>query len=116
MQHTWNFPLDPAHTSLEEAIKSSLSSQQKELEIFLSLYTKSDGAVAEQAVYEALIDQASARTGRLVVSLHKVYYNACLNIHETDKEKMTLAFQLNEQKNLLQLSGPEIEERGMDEI
>ncbi|AWW28730.1 hypothetical protein DN752_00470 [Echinicola strongylocentroti] len=117
MQHTWKFNLSSKKDEdVTKWVSECLVDQQKELEIFLSFYTKSEGAVAENTTIEKVIFQDTNVDGKITVAFHKVFYNACLNIHETDKDHMQLTFKIDQDNETLQVSGPIVEERGMDEI
>ncbi|GGF48360.1 hypothetical protein [Echinicola rosea] len=117
MQYTWNFKLSQATSNdLSSRFNEMISVQQKEMGIFLSYYTKADGAVAENVTLEKVIESTSNTSGKLILGFHKIFYNACLNIHETEKEQMTVNYNLDQDTATVKLLGPLIEERGMDEI
>lgn len=121
MQESWNFKLaESSHfentESLKRAIKEALKAQQKELGIFLSYYYKSDGAVVEDVELEKFIELNSNSSGKALFSFRLIFYNACLNIHEKEKDKMELDFVVNPKGKGLELIGPFVPERGMDDI
>ncbi|QDH80494.1 hypothetical protein FKX85_16165 [Echinicola soli] len=117
MQYTWNFKLShDIKGDLKHILRETFSHQQKELEIFLSYYTKMDGAVAENATFEKAIEPVSNTSGKLILRFHKVFYNACLNIHETEKDQMEVEYKIDWDGSTIKLLGPVIEERGMDDI
>jgi hypothetical protein len=45
-----------------------------------------------------------------------VFFNACLAIHEQEKEEMEIGFEFDELNQKLELKGAYWPERGMDEI
>ncbi|AGA79674.1 hypothetical protein [Echinicola vietnamensis] len=117
MQYDWTFNLPKFDAdNLEQSITEALSEQQKELEIFLSYYTRPDGAVAENASLEKVIPTKSQDTGKILLRFHKVFYNACLNIHETEKDQIEVDYNIDPKNSKVELLGPIILERGMDDI
>ncbi|MBD8489385.1 hypothetical protein IFO69_11575 [Echinicola sp. CAU 1574] len=121
MQETWNFTLSNPTTSsnseeLTSLLKRTLESNENELRIFLSLYTKIDGAVAEFPEFEKLIEQKSIQEGSISILFNKVFFNACLNINETEKDRIILHYLVDQERAELLLTGPFVPERGMDDI
>jgi len=121
MQESWNFKLAEntdfgKAENLKGAIKEALSVQQKELGIFLSYYYKSDGAVVEDVELEKFLELNSGGSGKALFSFRLIFYNACLNIHEKEKDKMELDFVVDPNGKSLELTGPFVPERGMDDI
>ncbi|GGZ32840.1 hypothetical protein GCM10007049_28070 [Echinicola pacifica] len=115
MQHSWKFPIHPDQHSSgqldQEAISQILLSHKRELEILISHYTKADGALGEEPEITEFSD-----SGSLKISFNKAYYNACLNINETDKDNLRFEFKIDQQTSTLLLTGPDFGERGMDEL
>ncbi|GAB4107737.1 hypothetical protein GCM10028791_01840 [Echinicola sediminis] len=121
MQESWKFNLSEdirldEKEDLKHKIKTALKAQQKELGIFLSYYYKADGAVVEEVEVEDFIELNSSGSGKVLLSFRLIFYNACLNIHEKEKDKMELEFSIDKKEKKLQLTGPFVPERGMDEI
>ena len=87
-----------------------------ELEIFLSLYTKLDGALAENIQLIEPLTSANLKSGNVSLGFNKSYYNACLNINETDLEHIKLSYDFKPEEGQLILSGPDIPEREPDDL
>ena len=118
MQESWEFsvPLHLQTKDLEELLISLLVENEKELGIFLSYYFKKEGAVAEKVQLETPPQFKEKFNGNIWVSFDLVYFNACLNIHEQNRDKIELGFEFSEDLSYLKLIGPYWPEREMDEI
>lgn len=115
MQETWNFNIDQqSDTSDESMIRALVKERDKEMGIFLSYYFKKDGAVVENVLLEGDIKTTEPGKGKFRVNFDLVYFNACLNIHDQNKDKMDIEFTRKGDK--LILTGPNWPERGQDEI
>lgn len=118
MQETWKFSV-PFHLhskDLEQLLISLLNENEKEMGIFLSYYFKKDGAIAEKVQLCSTPQFREKYKGNLRVSFDLVYFNACLNIHEQNRDEMKLDFEFSEDLGSLKLKGPYWPEREMDEI
>ncbi|MFC4871851.1 hypothetical protein [Negadavirga shengliensis] len=122
MQQHWEFNInetkltDESSTPKKNALTSFLKNEQRALDIFLSYYLKSEGAIAENTEIGDDLVFIKNHQGKFTVKYDKVHYNACLNIHEQDKEKMELNFRIDPKNKILQLTGPEWPEREPDDI
>jgi hypothetical protein len=118
MQETWRFDLPQLFQNKkpENQIQEILIGNQKDLGIFLSYYYKKEGAVSENVQLSGPISFSEDFKGSFLVEFDLIYYNACLNIHEQNKEKMKIHFNLDQESNQLILTGPYWPEREMDEI
>ncbi|MDN3670784.1 hypothetical protein QWY93_15795 [Echinicola jeungdonensis] len=121
MQETWKFhikKLGPEASKKEwkSAICQSLKEEQKELGIFLSYFFRPDGAVVEEVELAGNIHFETPTSGNFKVKFRLIFYNACLNIHEKEKDKLTLSFTVDPEKNQITLISPYVPERGMDDI
>jgi hypothetical protein len=118
MQESWKFsvPLHLQTKDLEQLLISLLVENEKEMGIFLSYYFKKEGAVAEKVQLETPPQFKEKFKGIIWVSFDLVYFNACLNIHEQNRDKMELGFEFSEDLSALKLIGPYWPEREMDEI
>ncbi|SHM74681.1 hypothetical protein SAMN04488057_103183 [Cyclobacterium lianum] len=101
---------------LHEEIPLIIEENKKELAIFLSLYTKSEGAIAENVKVLDWKKSSSILNGSLRLGFDKVFYNACINIHETEQEQMDVNYVANAPTTEIILTGPYIPERDPDEI
>jgi hypothetical protein len=115
MQDVWIFDF-PTTSNDREQVLQLLNEKVNELEIFLSFHFKSEGAVVEDV--KAIPDSMTIRgdSGTLILEYELIHFNACLDILETNVEKMVLQFEIERSKELLKIKGPERLERGMDEI
>ena len=116
MQETWLFKINQNHASLETLIQDVLEKERKELGIFLSYYFKREGAVTENVALKGEINFTSELEGNFLLDFDLVHFNACLNIHDTNRDEIKVDFELSENLKVLKLTGPYIPERGMDEI
>ena len=115
MQETWTF--DFAFGSMTEQSLSELLSEKKmDLGIFLSYYYKKQGAVAEHVKLKSGPNFVSGRSGSLILDFDLVFFNACLAIHEQERDSMEVQFEIDEVNGKVKLIGPHWPERGMDEI
>ncbi|MBY5950190.1 hypothetical protein KUV23_04350 [Algoriphagus marincola] len=115
MQDVWIFEFPTTSNEREQVLKL-LKEKVNELEIFLSFHFKSEGAVVEEV--KALPDSMTIKgdSGTLILEYELIHFNACLDIHETNVEKLVIQFEIDRSKELLKVKGPERLERGMDEI
>lgn len=116
MQENWTFEIGKESLDNEMEIIGFLESREKELGIFLSFYFKKDGAVAENVSVINVLLLNDNRSGNLTLAFDVVYFNACLAIHEQEKENMKVNFQIDQENLQLKLIGPSWPEREMDEI
>lgn len=115
MQETWTFDF-PSKVIAGTLLTELLKEKTNELGIFLSYYFKKDGAVAENVRLEELPTFLSETSGWLILNFDLIYFNACLNIHEQEKENMKVTFELDPKSEKLILTGPYWPSREMDEI
>lgn len=118
MQETWKFDISTSvqDRSLESLILEILLEKQKDMGIFLSYYYKKEGAVVENVQLAGLINFLNEFHGDFLVDFELIHFNACLNIHEQNKEKMKLQFEIDRDSKQIILTGPYWPEREMDEI
>jgi len=118
MQETWLFdiPQSVQDKKNEKFIQDILLENKKDLGIFLSYYYKKEGAVTENVLLNGAINFSEVNKGSFFVIFDLIHYNACLNIHEQNKEKMKIQFEIDHNSNHLILTGPYWPEREMDEI
>lgn len=118
MQEKWVFDWQRPNKegNLNESLESLLLENSKELGIFLSYYTRSEGAVAENVRLLEIEDTPSTYEGSFWLGFNKVHYNACLNIHETDTDKIQVRYHLDPSARKLILTGPDVPEREPDEL
>ncbi len=114
MQHTWSF--DYNQKLNPENLAKFMESQSKELGIFLSYYYKKQGAHADDVSLKSAPEFQTPKNGRFTLEFQLVYFNACLDINEQEKEEMKIDFEYQETANKLLLTGENWPERGMDEI
>ncbi len=88
----------------------------KNIGIFLSYYFKKQGAVVENVIVQGDPFFREENSGSIRVAFDLIFYNACLNIHEKEKDQMELDFDLQIPKSQIILRGPYWPEREMDEI
>ncbi|GMQ23847.1 hypothetical protein Aoki45_05290 [Algoriphagus sp. oki45] len=115
MQETWTFDFSPTSNTKGE-LEEILAEREQELGIFLSYYYKKEGAVAEKVKLISDPEFESITTGSMVLEFELVHFNACLAIHEQQKEEMKIGFEIDWEDQKLILTGPYWPERGMDEI
>ncbi|MEX2511612.1 MAG: hypothetical protein WD398_01790 [Cyclobacteriaceae bacterium] len=122
MQHQWEFNFetndfnDTTQGHLEKKIIDLLKNEKQELGIFMSYYFRPDGAIAENVEVPEKVTFHGEWKGSILFKFEKIHFNACLNIHEQDKEKMEIHFNIQSEKEKLVLTGPYWPERGPDEI
>ncbi len=114
MQETWTIKLHKSEKSDPQTIRQVLADNQKELGIFLSYYFKKEGALAEKVDLSSEISFKDDYSGNFTLEFDLVHFNACLAIHEQNRDEMKITFEIEDDK--LNLKGPYWPERGMDEI
>jgi hypothetical protein len=115
MQETWTFDFAPSPNP-NQSLELLISQNERELGIFLSLYYKKEGAVAEKATLKSKPEFESNFSGSLVLDFDLVHFNACLAIHEQAREEMKVRFEIDEANQKIKLIGPYWPSREMDEI
>lgn len=115
MQETWTFDF-PFSGTTEQSISKLLCEKEMDLGIFLSYYYKKQGAVAEHVKLKSGPHFSSRTSGSLILDFDLVFFNACLAIHEQERDTMLIQFEIDEVEGKLKLIGPYWPERGMDEI
>ena len=115
MQETWTFDF-PKSQQNEAGLVLLLQNHEKELGIFLSYYYKKEGALAEKVKLKSGPEFNSTKTGFMVLDFDLVHFNACLAIHEQEREEMKIGFEIDRENQKLILTGPYWPERSMDEI
>ncbi len=98
------------------SFKQVLEHNEKELGIFLSYYYKGEGGLVEEVKFMDPLSLSSPISGHFMVSYKVIYYNACWDIHQENREEMLLFFDLQTKQNKLILTGPLWPEREPDEI
>lgn len=118
MQETWKLAISPSiqKKDIELMVQELLLENQKEMGIFLSYYYKKEGAVVENVELNGPIIFSKEYSGYFIVDFELIHFNACLNIHEQNKDKMKVQFEVDQDSNELILIGPYWPEREMDEI
>lgn len=118
MQEKWVFKSESVKNAdnINTALSCVFNEKKNELEIFLSLYTKLDGALAENIQLVDPIVSPEQHTGSLILSFNKIFYNACLNINETDLDKIKLTYEFKPENGHLVLVGPDIPEREVEDL
>ena len=117
MQITWELDLKKSTKNApSEQLTDILSSESKELGIFLSYYFKKDGAVAENVSLVDIPNFENENSGKLRLAFDLVYFNACLAIHEQNRESILIDFNIDEKDGNLILKGPDWPDRGLDDI
>jgi hypothetical protein len=118
MQHTWILELKEDHEELDDKqlITRVFQKEKKDMGIFLSYYFRKQGAVAEEPEIFNDIQASAAGIGWFEVGFRLVFFNACLNIHEQEKDKMQIRFKIDRNSGVVELTGPYWPEREMDEI
>lgn len=115
MQESWSFEL-PNCTTLPEGLEAVMQLKQIELGIFLSYYFKKGGAVVEKVSQDSEIQFTSPFSGTLTVAFDLIYFNACQDIHQQEREEMELQVTWNEEKRVLRLQGEYWPTRDGDQI
>ena len=121
MQETCEFQLREIYDRwnkerFEASVIQLLDVYNKELAICLSYYYKSEGGLVEDVRFEGNLTVTSPTTGYFQVSFNVVYFNACLDIHQLNKDFMVLQMNLVTDTNKIKISGPVLPEREPDEI
>lgn len=118
MQEKWVFKSENIKKAKDfrSALSCVLEEKKNELEIFLSLYTKLDGALAENIQLIEPLTSANLKSGNVSLGFNKSYYNACLNINETDLDNIKLSYDFKPEEGHLILTGPDIPEREPDDL
>lgn len=114
MQENWTFKCTPLCN--EKELKEILANSQKELDTFISYYFKKEGAVAEKVKIKGGIDFINNTEGTLVLDFDLIFFNACLNIHEKERDTMKINFIIDQSKKELNLKGEYWPEREIDDI
>jgi len=120
MQETWEF----VNLKAPEAGKMTLTpwlidlfdQNSQEMGIFLSYYYRKEGAVVENVRMIPPAADLSDLSGSIDVTFQLIHFNACLNIHDTNTEELTLSYDLSDNGTKLLLTGPNWPEREPDEI
>ena len=115
MMDVWTFDFYPT-LNTQEDLERLLAEREKELGIFLSYYYKKEGALAEKVKLKSGPEFNSTKTGFMVLDFDLVHFNACLAIHEQEREEMKIGFEIDRENQKLILTGPYWPERSMDEI
>lgn len=120
MQETWKLtklnPPDLEQKGLVFWFNDVMDLNCREIGIFLSYYYRKDGAIVEKVRLIPPATDLTEMNGSISVSFELVYFNACLNIHETTKDKLDLAYSISTDGTILTLTGPNWPEREPDEI
>ena len=122
MQQEWLLDLGEleviamSRNTLEKGIKKAVQENEKPLGIFLSYYARVDGAIAENVQLDGGIAFDNELSGSFVLNFDKVFHNACLNIHEQEKDKLKIEFRLLPGDAKIYLKGPFWPERMPDDI
>jgi len=115
MQETWKFHIDPQSGQSDESmIRDLIRESKEEMGIFLSYYFKKDGAVVENVEIDGEVTTREPRHGKFRVVFDLIHYNACLNIHDQNIDRMDLEY--SREKDQVIFTGPYWPERGQDEI
>ncbi len=122
MQQEWELDLVEldvkglSRNNLEKEIKKAVQENEKSLGIFLSYYARVDGAIAENVQLDGGIAFDNDLSGSFVLNFDKVFHNACLNIHEQEKDKLKIEFLLLHEDAKIKLTGPFWPERMTDDL
>jgi hypothetical protein len=118
MQESWDFKIvrKKSEENPKSILMDVLKKEKKDLGIFLSYYFKMEGAVVENVSLFENIDFKDRLKGSFKVEFDLVHHNACLNIHEENKEKLELQFEFDQNLESLTLIGPLRLEREPDDI
>lgn len=115
----FQFPLKIGKWNKEEfqaSIIQLLEQYKKDLGILLSYYYNEAGGLVEEVKLDSEITLTSPTSGYFRVSFDVVHFNACLDIHQLNKDFMILHMDLISDTNNLKISGPIWPEREPDEI
>lgn len=120
MQETWKFvnlkAPEAGKSTLNQWLKDVLDKHSREMGIFLSYYFREDGAVVEDVRLILPNSGLTERTGSIAVSFQLVHFNACLNIHDSNPEKLLLSYELSVDGTKLLLTGPYWPEREPEDL
>jgi hypothetical protein len=122
MQHEWLLDLDElevktmSKNTLEKEIRKAVQENTQTLGIFLSYYTRIDGAIAENVQLGGSVAFDNDLSGSFILDFDKVFHNACLNIHEQEKDKLKIEFRVLPGDAKINLTGPFWPERMTDDI
>jgi hypothetical protein len=116
MQETWKIKLGKpiSNDEIAQKLPELLERHRKDLGIFLSYYFRKQGAVAEDVKLHTTILPHDPNTGSFELDFALVFFNACLNIHETAREKMAITYALEEE--ILTLKGEYWPERDSEDL
>lgn len=122
MQQDWLLKLGEldikamSKNTLEKELRKAVQENEKSLGIFLSYYARVDGAIAENVQLDGCIAFDNDLTGNFFLNFDKVFHNACLNIHEQEKDKLKIEFRLLPDDKKIKLTGPFWPERMTDDL
>ena len=96
MQEIWKIKLTQpiSNDEIVSILPELLKLNAKDLGIFLSYYYRKQGAVVEDVKLQGEIINNTAATGSFLLDFALVFFNACLSIHETEREKMAIQYEL----------------------
>ena len=116
MQEKWKIKLDQpiSNDEIGKKLPVLLEKHAKDLGIFLSYYYRKQGAVVEDVKLMGEIITHPKSTGSFLLDFSLVFFNACLSIHETEREKMAVQYGL-EGEDLI-LTGEYWPERDSEEL
>ncbi|RZS97584.1 hypothetical protein BC751_3199 [Cecembia calidifontis] len=118
MQETWRIklsgPIEPENT--RELLLQVFENKTKDLGIFLSYYYKKQGAVTENVTLLKPPVFRNQFSGQVSVKFDLIFFNACLNIHEKERDQLELSFEILPENAEILITGPYWPEREMDEI
>lgn len=121
MQETCELPLnikpEPGNEEIfRQSICDLLDRYKKDIGIFLSYYYLAGGELVEDVKLDSGINLTSPTSGYFTVSFQAVHFNACLDIHHINRDKMVLQVEWLSARNSVKLTGPFWPEREPDEI
>lgn len=120
MQETWEFtdlkPPNKGKSAFSSWLIDVMEQHNREMGIFLSYYYRKEGAVVENVRLIPPSSDLTESTGSISVSFELVHFNSCLNIHDTNPEKLILHYEISDQGTALNLTGPYWPEREPDEL
>lgn len=118
MQEHWKLTIGNSVSSNDRRslLLQVMKENSKNLGIFLSYYFKKQGAVVENVSVQGDPLFREENSGSVWVQFDLIFFNACLSIHEKEKDRMELNFDLQNEISQIILTGPYWPEREMDEI
>lgn len=118
MQQSWTLqlPKSISYPITSIYLENFLEENAKDIGIFISYYFRRQGAVAENVSILKQPDFGAGNSGTVKVQFDLIFFNACLNIHEKEKDQMVLNFKILPEISQIYLTGPYWPEREMDEI